>query len=485
MERDQLLEHVKRFPDRPGVYLMHDSSGGILYVGKAKSLKKRVSSYFRHVQFSSARLHRLVSEIADISTIRTESEAEALILESKLIKLYQPFYNVELKMGERYPYLRITHERFPRVTITRHRLEDGSTYLGPYTRVSDLRELLRLIERYFPLRTCSAPMDTPPTRSRPCMQYGLGRCMAPCTQECTQAEYRERVTDVLLLLQGKGLDLVERLRKRMDEAASKLRFEDAAHIRDTIKSLWRVSRHRRTTPSLPGAGEDLWGPLTRLQELLKLPTVPWRIDGFDISHTAGRQTVGVVVVFEQGVANPSLYRRFNIRDVEGIDDFRSMRETLLRRYQRSHEGQEPLPQLILVDGGSVQLDFAREALRELSLSIPIISLAKRFEEIYLPDQRTPLWVDASDSGLRLLQRVRDEAHRFAITSHRKRRGGSYRQSCLEEISGIGRNKAALLLSRFGSLRNIETLERDELARVPGIGVVLAGRILDKLKEESI
>ena len=485
MERDKLLEHVRRFPDRPGVYLMHDSNGGILYVGKAKSLKKRVSSYFRHVNFASPRLRKLVSEITDISTIRTETEVEALILESKLIKLYQPFFNVELKMGDRYPYLRITHEKFPRIVITRHRLEDGSIYLGPYTRVSDLRELLRLIERYFPLRTCSAPMDHPPTRKRPCMQYALGRCMAPCTEECTQAEYRDRVTDVLLLLQGKGLDLVERLRKRMDGAANELRFEDAAHIRDTIKSLWRVSRHRQTTPSLPGVGEDLWGPLTKLQELLQLPTVPWRIDGFDISHTAGRQTVGVVVVFEQGVANPSLYRRFNIRDVEGIDDFRSMKETILRRYKRSLEGQDPLPQLILVDGGPIQLEFAQEALRELSLSIPIIALAERFEEVYIPNQKRPLLLYASDTSLRLLQRIRDESHRFAITSHRKWRGASYKQSRLEEVPGIGRNKATLLLSRFGSLRNIEALERDELAKVPGIGSALASRILEKLKEESI
>ena len=225
--------------------------------------------------------------------------------------------------------------------------------------------------------------------------------------------------------------------------------------------------------------------MTKLQELLQLPTVPWRIDGFDISHTAGRQTVGVVVVFEQGVANPSLYRRFNIRDVEGIDDFRSMKETILRRYKRSLEGQDPLPQLILVDGGPIQLEFAQEALRELSLSIPIIALAERFEEVYIPNQKRPLLLDASDTSLRLLQRIRDESHRFAITSHRKWRGASYKQSRLEEVPGIGRNKATLLLSRFGSLRNIEALERDELAKVPGIGSALASRILEKLKEESI
>ncbi len=480
MEREKLLAMVRRFPDKPGVYLMHDADGRTIYVGKAKSLRKRVSSYFRHQHFASPRLARLVADIADISTIRTETEAEALILESRMIKHYQPFFNVELKMGETYPYIRITQEDFPRALVTRFKQDDDSLYIGPFVRVRDLRGLLRLAERYFPLRTCSLPMrvDTVPVRERPCMRHTLGRCLAPCVKLCTEAEYRERVADVALLLQGRGVDLVERLRKRMDAAARRMDFEEAARFRDTIRAIWRVSRQRLSSTTT--AGED-WAPLQRLQQVLDLPVLPWRIDGFDISHTGGDQTVGVVVVFEQGVSNPSLYRRFNIRTVEDIDDFRSMEETLLRRYRKCLEAQEPLPQLIMIDGGPVQLDFARHSLESLGLgSIATLGLAKREEEIYVPGRKEPIRLDLSDPGLQLLQRVRDEAHRFAITSHRKRRDKKFTRSTLEDIPGIGKNRASQLLSRFGSLNAILALSPQELAAVPGVGPVLAARIAEAL-----
>lgn len=480
MERESLLAMVRRFPDKPGVYLMHDAEGKTIYIGKAKSLRKRVSSYFRHQHFASPRLARLVAEISDISTIRTESEAEALILESRLIKHYQPFFNVELKMGEAYPYIRITQEDFPRALVTRFKQDDGSLYLGPFVGVRDLRGLLRLVERYFPLRTCSLPMraDTPPVRERPCMRHALGRCLGPCVKLCTEAEYRERVADVVLLLQGRGVDLVERLRKRMDAAARRMDFEEAARFRDTIRAIWRVSRQRLSSTTT--AGED-WAPLQRLQHVLGLSVLPWRIDGFDISHTGGEQTVGVVVVFEQGVSNPSFYRRFNIRTVEGIDDFHSMEETLLRRYRKCLEAQEPLPQLILIDGGPVQLDFAGRALESLGLSsIATVALAKREEELYLPGRKDPIRLGRTDPGLKLLQRVRDEAHRFAITSHRRRRGKKFTRSTLEDIPGIGKNRASQLLSRFGSMRALMTLSARELAAVPGVGPVLANRIAEAL-----
>ena len=483
LNKEELIKFVKGFPDRPGVYLMRDENGEIIYVGKAKSLRKRVSSYFRHTH-ASPRLNKLVETIRDISTMRTETEIEALILENRLIKLYQPFFNVDLKMNERYAYIKITAEKHPRIIVTRVKMDDGAVYIGPYVRVSEVRALLRLVERYLPLRSCGGA-EAKPQNGRPCMKYSLGRCLAPCCGLCTENEYRDRVADVALLLQGHGAELVERLRKRMDKAARELKFEEAAHLRDTIRAIWRVSRQQNTIPEIPSGKDNFWEVLNSMQKTFHLPVLPWRIDGFDISHSAGNFTVGVAVVFEQGYPNPSLYRKFNIRTVEGIDDFRSMKETLTRRYKRCLEGQEPLPQLILIDGGPVQLEFAMQALDELGIhNIPIISLAKEFEEVYMPNQNEPVRLDHTDPVLRLLQHVRDESHRFAITSHRTRRGKSFTRSKIEEVPGIGRAKAAMLITKFGSVRAIKDLPPEELAAAPGIGPALAKRILAKLNEEN-
>lgn len=483
LNKEELIKFVKGFPDRPGVYLMRDENGEIIYVGKAKSLRKRVSSYFRHTH-ASPRLNKLVETIRDISTMRTETEIEALILENRLIKLYQPFFNVDLKMNERYAYIKITAEKHPRIIVTRVKMDDGAVYIGPYVRVSEVRALLRLVERYLPLRSCGGA-EAKPQNGRPCMKYSLGRCLAPCCGLCTENEYRDRVADVALLLQGHGAELVERLRKRMDKAARELKFEEAAHLRDTIRAIWRVSRQQNTIPEIPSGKDNFWEVLNSMQRTFHLPVLPWRIDGFDISHSAGNFTVGVAVVFEQGYPNPSLYRKFNIRTVEGIDDFRSMKETLTRRYKRCLEGQEPLPQLILIDGGPVQLEFAMQALNDLGIhNIPIISLAKEFEEVYMPNQKEPVRLDHTDPVLRLLQHVRDESHRFAITSHRTRRGKSFTRSKIEEVPGIGRAKAAMLITKFGSVRAIKDLPPEELAAAPGIGPALAKRILAKLNEEN-
>ncbi|MDR2780083.1 MAG: excinuclease ABC subunit UvrC [Synergistaceae bacterium] len=478
MKRDDLLKMINRFPDKPGVYIMHGEDGKAIYIGKAKSLKKRVSSYFNHARFASPRLSRLVSDIADISTIRTENEAEAMILESRLIKLYQPFFNVELKMGERYPFIKITNEDFPRTVVTRHKQGDGAVYIGPFVHAGNLRGLMRISERYFPLRTCSLQLVSGKIRrERPCMRYTLSLCLAPCAGMCGEAKYRERVADLALLLHGKGADLANRLHRRMDAAAAAMEFEEAAHLRDTIRAIWRVNRQRLSTPAMAEENENDWTPLKKLQETLGLRTLPWRIDGFDISHTSGEHTVGVAVVFEQGIANSSLYRRFNMKTVEGIDDFRSMEETLVRRYKRCIESQEPMPQLIMIDGGPVQLEFARAALVSLGLdSIPAVALAKRNEEIFLPGQNEPLRLGLDDPGLKLLQRVRDEAHRFAITSHRAARNKKFSKSALEDIPGMGKNRVAQLLSRFGSIRAIARLSEEEIASVPEVGPILAKRI---------
>ncbi len=484
MEREDLLRHVHAFPDKPGVYLMHDENDKIIYVGKAKSLKKRVSSYFRHANgFASPRLRKLVETVRDIATIRTETEMEALLLENKLIKYYQPYFNVDLKMNERYAFIKVTNERFPRLLVTRRREDDGAVYIGPFVRVAEVRWMLRLIERYLPLRSCSADISRQ-NASRPCMRYSLGRCLAPCCAKCTEDEYKERAADVILLLQGNGAELVERLRRRMNSAASRLAFEEAGRLRDTIRAIWRVTRQRNTIPDAPGNREDFLKTLTSLQELFNLPLLPWRIDGFDISHTGGSQTVGVCVVFEQGSPNTSLYRRFNIKSVEGIDDFRSMYETVTRRYKRCLAGQEPLPQLILIDGGTVQLEFAQKAMKELGLNIPMLSLAERFEEIYLPGDKEPVRLEFTNPVLRLLQSVRDEAHRYAITSHRNRRARIFTRSSVEDIPGIGKAKASQLITKFGSRRALVEADEKDIAAVHGIGDVLAKRIKEYLAGES-
>jgi excinuclease ABC subunit C len=480
---ETLKEKIRKLPLRPGVYLMHDVHGTVIYVGKAKNLRKRVSSYFRHGGFASPRLRKLVETISDLSFIRTESEAEALIVESRLIRRYQPFFNVELKMGERYPWVKLTKEPFSRLEITRYKADDGASYFGPFTRVSELRQLTRLIERHFPLRTCKSPEPCPPVPGRPCVRHALMRCLAPCVGGCSETRYGEVVADLVLLLSGRVTDLVERLRTRMEQAASALHFEEAARLRDTIRSIWRYTRQKRNRVLPEDLDKDTWDAFLRLQALLGLSSVPWRIDCFDISHFSGKETFGVVVVFEQGIPNPSLYRKFAIREVEGIDDFRSIQETLRRRYSRSLKGEDPLPQLIVIDGGPQQLQFAEKALQALDLEeIPVVALAKGEEAVYTLFAELPLLPGREDPALQLLQRLRDEAHRFAVAAHTRKRESRNLRSILEEVPGVGKKRAAGLLARFGSIQHIASAEPEVLASsIPGIGPDLARRILKHLE----
>ena len=473
---------LKNLPERPGVYIMRDAGGTVIYVGKAIKLKRRVSSYFRHSRFASPRLRKLVSLVEDISTIRTETEAEALIVEAKLIRRYSPFFNVDLKMNDRYPYIRVTNEDFPRLEITRRRQDDGAVYLGPFVSAGNLRMLLRLAERYFPLRVCRSELRPDPAR-RPCIEYNLGHSMGACAGLCTQAEYRERVGDIILLLEGKSAELVERLRKRMDAAAKRLDFETAALCRDTIRAIWRLSRQRVSSALQEDLDNETWQVLNQIQKLLGLKTLPWRMDAFDISHMSGHETYGCCVVFEQGRPSPSLYRRFKIRGLEEgeIDDFASIQETVFRRYRRVLDHSEPMPQLTLIDGGPVQLEFALKALAELKLDLPLIALAEREELIFLPGRpNAPIRLERSDPALQMLQRLRDEVHRYAITTHRRTRNARMRHSSLEDIPGIGRARAAQLLVRFGSTQRIAALSPEELASAPGVGPVLAKKILEHL-----
>lgn len=481
--KDKISAILKTLPQKPGVYLMRDIDGKVIYVGKAKKLKRRVSSYFRH--HASLRLNKLVELIEDISTIRTETEAEALIVEAKLIRRYSPFFNIELKMSDKYPYLRITKEDFPRLEITRHKREDGSVYLGPFVDAGNIRNVMRLAERYFPLRVCRKVI-TPNPEQRPCVEYSLGRSMGACAGLCSQQEYRERVADVILLFEGKSAELVERLRKRMDESAKALEFEKAARYRDTIRAIWRLTRQRISSALQEDLDNETWQVLNRIQSLLGLEVLPWRIDAFDISHTHGHDTYGCCVVFEQGRPSKNLYRRFKIRSLaEGeINDFESIYETVKRRYKHVLDDSEPAPQMALIDGGPGQLEYAQRALDELGYSLPLVALAEREELLFLPGRDEPLRLGRDDEALQLLQRLRDEVHRYAITTHRNARDKHLRHSRLEDIPGIGRKTTAELLVRFGSAKKVAALSVEELMRVPGIGQATAEKILARLNDEG-
>ena len=480
--KEKISAILKTLPERPGVYLMRDSEGKIIYVGKAKKLKRRVSSYFRH-SHANARLNKLVSLIEDISIIRTETEAEALIVEAKLIRKYQPFFNIDLKMSDKYPFVKITNEDFPRLEITRHKSNDGALYIGPFVDAGSIRNLMRLTERYFPLRVCKSRIN-PDSNKRPCVEYNLGRSMGACAGLCSRSEYRERVSDIILLFEGKQAELVQRLHSRMNESAQKLEFEKAARYRDTIRAIWKLSRQKISSALQEDLDNQTWQVLNRIQDLLKLKILPWRIDAFDISHTSGHDTYGCCVVFEQGRPSPNLYRRFKIKSLQDgeINDFASIYETVKRRYKHVIENSEPAPQLALIDGGPEQLKFAQTAINELGLNLPLIALAKREELIFLPDNPEPLRLSRDDTALQLFQRLRDEVHRFSITTHKNARGKRFRHSRLDDIAGIGRKKASELLVKFGSAKKISELQPQELEKVSGIGPVLARKIIDSLKK---
>ena len=581
----ELTAQVALLPDKPGVYLMRDQAGKIIYVGKAVNLKNRVRSYFQQ-RGLSAKTEALVARIASFETIVTATEMEALILECNLIKKHRPRYNISLRDDKTYPFIKVTlNEAFPRVYATRRLEKDGAKYYGPYASAGAMHETISLLKKLFPLRSCRS-MDA----QRPCLEYHIKRCLAPCAGLVDQESYLAMVRTVCLFLEGRSADVEKDLKRRMLAASEELKFELAGRLRDQLAAVRQVmekqnivtgagdqdvlglarlggqscvqvffvrsgkmvgrdrfmlsggdnetdgdilaafvkqyyheaafiAREILTPVVLPesellaswlserkggavhlltpqrGSKRDLvqlaadnaveylrqrnerdavkhgksTAAMEELAQRLSLARLPKRIECFDISHIQGAETVASMVVFTGGEPDKAEYRRFKLRTVEGSpDDFASMQEVTLRRYR---EAAEPLPDLIVIDGGKGQLSSALEVIRGVGLSdIPVIGLAKEFEHIFRENISEPLILPRHSEALRLIQQIRDEAHRFAVTYHRKLRAKRNLVSVLDHIKGIGAKRRQALWKHFGALEKMRAASVEELAAAPGMNV---------------
>lgn len=570
-------DKLKTLPASPGVYIMKDASGKVIYVGKAIVLKNRVRQYFHSNKNHSAKVKTMVAKIADFETIITASEVEALILECNLIKKHRPRYNISLKDDKTYPYLKLTlAENFPRVIITRRVERDGSRYFGPYTNGYAVKEALQLLRKLFPLRTCK---NFP---KRPCLEFHIDRCLAPCVDKISAEDYSYLVKAVEKFLEGRTAEVERDLTAKMTAAADELNFELAAKLRDILLAVQKIGEKQKIVTDsgdldaiglarlnsevcaqiffvrdgkvtgresfllsnavdesdaevvaefikqyynqaecsaeeilLPNELEDAsllaeWlgakivvpkrgvkkslvdmacenarkfleelaaraelknartvGAVEELQRYLNLPTPPRRMECFDISHVQGAETVASMVVFDNGVPDKKSYRRFKIRSTEGKpDDFQSMREVTEWRYGKLSA--EELPDLIVIDGGIGQLNSALEIIRGFGHKVPVVGLAKQFELIFVEGEAEPVELPRGSQALYLMQRIRDEAHRFAITYHRKLRRGRNLRSVLDNVVGIGAKRRADLLKKFGSVQKIKAASIDELLTVPSM-----------------
>lgn len=410
-----LQKKIAQLPLASGVYLMKNAAAEVLYVGKAVSLRSRVQSYFRKSQGERSKTDFLVSEIRDIAYIPTASEAEALILEASLIKEYQPKYNIELRDDKSYPYIQVTAGPFPLISVVRpasgkkghSAVSSGAgtvKYYGPYVNARLIREALTIIRKIFHFRSCD------PIPKKECLDHHLGLCDAPCIQRISAVDYQKIVRNVCLILEGKKDELTRALRLEMEKLSRAKRFEEASRVRDQMRALGAL--YSGTTQI------NYYKEAEQLERILGLSRRPERIEAFDISNIMGSSAVGAMVSFLNGKPDKSQYRRFRIRDINGIDDFRMMAQVVQRRYARLKREGRLFPDLIVVDGGKGQLSAAKEELKKLEVDIPVIALAKRDEEIFLPSRRNPIVLAKDALALQLLQRVRDEVHRFAVSYHR-------------------------------------------------------------------
>ncbi|MEI8012261.1 MAG: excinuclease ABC subunit UvrC [Candidatus Omnitrophota bacterium] len=406
-----LLDKIAALPLTSGVYLMKDSAGTIIYVGKAVNLRRRVQSYFRGAS-RSLKTGLLADNIADIEVMLTHSEAEALILEAALVKEHMPRYNIELKDGKTYPYIEISGDEFPLVSVVRlagiKDRKKGSHYFGPYVDSALIREALVLIRKVFPFRTCGVLPD------KVCLYHNIGLCEAPCIGESSPEEYRRNIKSISLILEGRRDDLYREMKEDMERLSAERFFEQAAVMRDRLRAIGALYASN--------ADANYFKEAEQLERAFHLPRLPERLECIDISTTMGQEAVGSLVSFLNGKPDKSRYRRFRIKAVEGMDDFKMVAEVVRRRYGRLKREGAAYPDLIIIDGGKGQLSAASDELKKLDVQIPLISLAKREEEVFVPGKRDPVILAKDSLALRLLQRTRDEAHRFAVAYHRQLRG---------------------------------------------------------------
>jgi excinuclease ABC subunit C len=417
-------DKVRDFPTGPGIYLMKDAQGRVIYVGKAKNLRSRAGSYFHKTATADRRICDWVGEIADVDFLTADSEVDALLLEARLIKDIQPKHNVDLKDDKSFPYLQITTgEDFPRVNFTREPLDRGVKLYGPFPRAKSLRGAIQVLQKIFKFRTCSLDIEEDDPRwrwFRPCLLHSINQCTAPCNLRIDRETYRKDIQRLRLFLDGKKDVVLAEMEAEMHEASQAREFEKAARIRDELKALRNLNlRGDLATHAQPEVFYvDPRKGLKGLQKVLKLESAPRTIDGVDIAHLGGTETVGSLVTFIDGLPFKPGYRRYKIKSVAGVDDYASIREVVSRRIRGLREREEPFPDIFLIDGGKGQLNAAHDAFQALGVTPPtLISLAKREEEIYTLDRADPISLSRRSFALRLLQYVRDEAHRFAQHYH--------------------------------------------------------------------
>jgi len=612
--RQPLEPKLASLPDKPGVYLMRDTNGRVIYVGKALVLRHRVRSYFGETALRDAKTARLVADIADIEWIVTESELEALILEAQLIKRHHPRYNIRLKDDKRYPYIKITMEEdFPRVILVRQMVADGGRYFGPFTSSQAVAQSLELVRRLFPYRACNREITG--QDRRPCLYYHIERCSGPCIGAIDRDDYRKTMDRIALFLEGRQEEVLAGLHQEMETSAEDLKFERAAKLRDEIAAITQIIERQRIVSShlkdhdfvafarangdacvqvffvrngrligrdyfvlggttdasdeeivrsflvqfyeqsatippevvvpsdldnlgvmeewlrqrrgsrvairVPKRGDRRqvielaqenavetlrnlraeWDAdrskhveaLTELQEALGLPEPLGRIECYDISHIHGTGATGSMVVFAQGAPSKGDYRRFRIKEAKGGDDYAAMAEVLSRRFARAHAGQNAntpgarpnrwalMPDLVIIDGGKGQLGAALGAMADAGVDhVPVVALAKREEEIFAPGNDAPCILAPGSAALHLVQRIRDEAHRVAVSYHRTVRRRESTRSVLEDIPGIGPKRRQALLKAFGSIEGVRQASVDELAAVPGMTRPVAERLRQQL-----
>ena len=491
---EAIRKKISRLPHKPGVYLMKDRFGTVIYIGKARSLRKRVSQYFHpsRRQRWDMKLNALVEAIHDLDVHQVRSEPDAVLLEGKLIKEFKPRYNISFKDDKRFLLLKVNlKDPIPRFTLTRLRQDDGARYFGPFANSGAIRRTMTMVRQKFSLRGCR-PLTPNKHDYKHCLYGHLKHCTAPCIDNISTGDYLKQVEAACDFLTGQSQEMEKDLKQMMQKAAETLDFEKAAELRDMLQDLKKATQKTGKFSRLPyklPLAIDPASDLTELRKVLSIRKTPVRIEGFDISNISGTFKVASMVRFRNGRPDRSNYRRYKMKTVQGQDDFACMAETVRRRYTRLlkeageqktdlESSESPFPELILIDGGKGQLGAACEELAKLGLSkIPIIGLAKEFEEIYQPGKPDPIRLDHRSGALKLLQRVRDESHRFANTFNARLRLKKISESLLDEFPGIGQSRKAALLKKFGSVQRIKTASLEEISQLPGFG----GKTAEKLK----